>query len=409
MQGLWVVALVLACCVPCLAQTQVGAQVRLQWLGQQAAASGPLAQANTLQSATAALPASGAAVETELHASGHGVTGGLTFQQQRLESSATGSRTWVNELYASHDGGAWQFSAGKKIVAWDVGYGFRPNDMVQQEERRTLISRTLEGRPLLMAEHFSANRAWSWVWVNPTKPAEQAGAQEPALVARVYQRDGAMDWHGFARVGAHSGASVGGAVVWVASQALALHGSLRFSERIDSQAVDANASGLVGRNPWQRRTAHDVRQLLVGGAWTHASQLSLLAEAWWDGTAPADAQWDAWAQRTGQLAALAVRGAPAAAVAGNLAWQAQAFSVSPSLRRGNVFLRLNWQHDAWQPALDMLYTPADQGRVVTASLSWQGDRVQVQGGLRVHAGPANAVMQQLPARSMAYIVTSWTF
>ncbi len=409
MQGLWVGALVLACSVSCLAQTEVGGQVRLQWLGQQAAASGPLAQANTLHSGTVALPASGAAVETELRASGHGMTGVLTFQQQRLASSATDSRAWVNELYASHDGGAWQFSAGKKIVAWDVGHGFRPNDMVQQEERRTLISRTLQGRPLLMAEHFSANRAWSLVWVNPLSPAEPSGAQEPALAARVYQRDGAMDWHGFARVGAHSRASVGGAVVWVASDALALHGSLRFSERVNSKAVDPNANGLVGSNPWQPRTEHDVRQLLVGGTWTHASQLSLLAEAWWDGTAPADAQWDAWARRNGQLATLATLGAPAAAVAGNLAWQAQAFSVSPSLRRSNVFLRLSWQHDAWQPALDMLYTPVDKGRVVTASVNWQGDRVQVQGGLRVYAGPANAVMMQLPARRMAYIATSWTF
>ena len=409
MRGLWVGALALAWCVSCRAQTEVDGQVRLQWTGQQAAAFGPLAQANTVQSSTAALPASGAAVETKLRASGHGVTGVVTFQQQRLESSATDSRAWVNELYASHDGGAWQFSAGKKIVAWDVGYAFRPNDMVQQEERRTLTSRTLQGRPLLMVEHFSANRAWSLVWVNPTKSAEQAGAQEPALAARVYQRDGSVDWHGFARLGAHTGASVGGAATWVASEALALHSSLRFSTRVDSKAIDPNANGLVENNPWQRRTAHDVTQFLVGGIWTHPSRLSLLAETWWDGTAPADAQWDTWARRNEQLATLATLGAPAAAVAGNLAWQADAFSVSPSLRRNNVFLRLSWQHDAWQPTLDMLYTPADKGRVVTASVDWQGDRVQVQGGLRVYGGPANAVMMQLPARRMAYIATTWTF
>jgi hypothetical protein len=409
MRGLWLSALALAFNAPCLAQTEVGGQVRLQWIGQQAADTGPLAQANALQSGTAVLPASGAALETELRASGHGLTGIVTLQQQRQEHSEFESRAWVNELYASHDGGAWQFSAGKKIVAWDVGYGFRPNDMVQQEERRVLISRTLEGRPLLMAEHFSADTAWSLVGVNPTAPAEQLGAQEPALAGRVYQRDGAIDWHGFARVGNRTGASVGGAVAWVASEALELHSSLRFSERVDSKAIDPNATGLVGNNPWQLRTEHDVAQFLLGGTWTHASQLSLLAEAWWDGTAPADAQWDAWAQRNSQLATLASRGAPAAAVAGNLAWQAEAFSVSPSLRRGNVFLRLSWQHEAWQPALDMLYTPADQGRVVTASLSWQGDRVQVQGGLRVYAGPADAVVMQLPARGMAYVASTWAF
>lgn len=411
MRGSWLaaLALALACNVPCLAQTEVGGQLRLQWIGQQAAASGPLMQAKALQSGVVALPASGAALEAELRASSHGLTAVLTLQQQRLASSATDSRAWVNELYASHDGGAWQFSAGKKIVAWDVGYGFRPNDMVQQEERRALVSSTAEGRPLLMAEHFTANTAWSVVWVNPTQTAGETGAQERAWVARLYQRDGALDWHGFARYGAHTGASVGGALAWVVSDALELHSSLRFSQRIDSTALDPSASGLSSSNPWLPRSQQDVTQLLVGGSWTHASQLSLLAEAWWDGTAPSGAQWDAWTQRNGQLAAWAARGAPAAAVAGNLRWQAQAFHISPSLRRSNVFMRLSWQHEAWQPALDMLYMPADQGRVVTASVNWRGDRVQVQGGLRVHAGPANAVTRQLPARSMAYVATTWAF
>jgi hypothetical protein len=82
---------------------------------------------------------------------------------------------------------------------------------------------------------------------------------------------------------------------------------------------------------------------------------------------------------------------------------------APSMLRNNVYLRLSWQHEAWQPALDMLYTPADQGRVWTASLSWQGDRVQLQGGLRAYSGPANAVLMQLQVRSLAYVATTWTF
>lgn len=335
-------ALFLLCSAPCLAQTEAGGQVRLQWTGQ---------QVNALPNRLVALPASSATLENELRATGHGLSGIVTLQQQRQESGASDSRAWVNELYASHDGGAWQFSAGKKIVAWDVGYGYRPNDMVQQEERRALVSSTLEGRPLLMAEHFSADTAWSWIWVNPTQSVQALGAQEPALAARVYRRDGAVDWHGFAHVGTHTGASVGAAVAWVASEALELHSSLRFSERVDDMAIAPTA-----------RTEHDVKQLLLGGTWTDTNQLSLQAEAW------SDAQ---------------------------------------ALR--NVFLRLSWQHDAWQPALDVLYMPADQGRVVTASLIWQGDRVQLQGGLRAYGGPANAVMMLQPVRSLAYAATTWMF
>ncbi len=390
-------------------QVQLSGQIRAQWIGQQASSAGPMALADALQQGVVDLPASGGALEAELRASGHGLSGIVTLQQQWLEGGVTSSKAWVNELYASHDGGAWQFSAGKKIVAWDVGYGFRPNDVVQQEARRTLIYSTPEGRPLLMAEYFNANTAWSWVWVNPTASSDARGAAEPALDLRLYQRDGAVDWHGFARYGAHTGASVGAAAAWVASDALELHGSARYSQRVDSLASAANGNALVASNPWQPSTESGVKQILIGGTWTNESQLSVLAEAWWDGTAPSDAQWDAWMDRNSQLALLATRGAPEVAVAGNLAWQTQAFSTSPNLRRSNLFMRLSWQHEAWQPALDILYTPADQGRVLTASLNWQGDRVQVQGGLRAYGGPANALVMQLPTRAMAYVASTWTF
>jgi hypothetical protein len=281
--------------------------------------------------------------------------------------------------------------------------------MVQQEERRTLVSSTAQGRPVLVAEHFNASQAWTVVWVNPSASVDAIGAQEPALAARYYQRQGSADWYGFARAGVRTGASAGAAVAWVASDALELHSSVRYSKSIDSKAIDPNANGLQTRNPWQASTEREVAQLLVGGTWTNESQVSLLAEAWWDGSAASDAQWDAWSQRNRQLGTLASLGAPAGAVAGNLAWQADGFGVSSNLRRSNVFLRLSWQNGAWQPALDVLYTPADQGRSVTGSLTWQGDRWQVQGGWRVYGGPLEAVMAQLPSRQLAFMALTWAF
>ena len=388
---------------------QVSGQVRLQWDDVQANTAGPLAAAHALQSSIADLPASGATLQTELRASGKGITGVVTLQQQRNDGHATDSNAWFNELYASHDAGAWQFSAGKKIVAWDVGYGYRPNDMVQQETRRTLISNTPEGRPMLLAEHFTASTAWSLVWVNPTASTDTLDAQEPALAARLYQRSGSADWYGFARVGAHTRTSLGAALAWVANDALELHSSLRYAERVDSTVMRPAVSGLQTSNPWQPASVPHVTQLLLGGIWTNESQLSLLAEAWWDGSAPSDAQWQAWSQRNRQLSSLAGSGAPAAAVAGNLAWQAQALGTAANLQRRNLYLRLSWDHEGWQPTLDLLYHPFDGGRMVTAALLWKGDRVQAQGGLRQYGGPAQSVMAQLPTRRQAYLALTWVF
>ncbi len=413
-QSLSAVALALLGSCAALAQTpeagpQFSGQVRLQWDERRAGDGGPLAQANALQAGTAALPASGATLETLLRASGRGWNASATLQQQTQQGGATQSRAWFNELVLTQDLGAWQLSAGKKIVAWDVGQAFRPNDVVQQEERRTLLPRLLEGRPVLMAEHFDADTAWSLVWVNPTRPRAEAGTGEPALAARVYRRQGDVDWHGFARAGAHTGTSVGAAFAWVASDALELHASARTLSRHDTLAADPAAPDLLMRNPWTAVTAPRASQALIGGTWTHESQLSVLAEAWWDGTALSDSQWEAWGARNQRLAGLPARGVPASAAAGNLAWQASALGASPSLRRRNLFVRLSWQHEAWQPTLDVLYHPADGGRMVTAALLWKGDRVQAQGGLRVNAGPARAVMRQLPVQRQAYVALTWPF
>lgn len=413
--GAWLVAGV--CATGVQAQgLETSGHLRSAWMGRQAASSGPLAQANRLQPGLAPAEPSAGQVQAEWRASTRlgavSLHTTVTLQAQHAEGDRGRGSAWVNEATASGSAGSWQWSAGKKVVSWDVGHGFRPNDVVQQEARRALAPATLEGRPLLMAEHFTADTAWSLVWVNPTQPQAAIGAREPALAARVYHRAGAVDWHGFARHGARTGASLGAAAAWVASDALELHASVRHYQRHDtlhSGAAAAAGGALLAANPWQPAVGGSGQQWLVGGTWTTEDQFSLMAEAWHDGTAPGRATWRQWTARNLALGAQATGGAPLRAVAGNLAWQTAAFSASPSLHRQNLMLRLSWTHGAWQPALDVLYHPADHGRMLTASLTWQGDRVKLEGGARVSGGPPSAVVRQLPVQRQAYAMATWAF
>lgn len=394
------------------AQPDFSGQLRLVTTDVQASASGPLGLAETLSPGLAALPASSTALAAELRGRASVFTMAGTLQQQHTQGNGWRNEAWVNELFAAGDAQSWQFSAGKRVVAWDVGQAWRPNDVVQQEQRRSLVSSTLEGRPLLMAEYFSASTAWSAVCVNPQKPKSQRGAEEPALALRLYQRDGSVDWHGFARWGGHSRGSLGAAVAWVARDELELHASARWLTAADTLAMAASSSTLaplVTANPWQPAQARHTAQVLVGGSWTTAEQLSLLAEAWWDGTALSNAQWSQWGTHNRTLAAMAGSGPPASAVAGNLAWQGSAFSAAGNLRRSNLYARLSWTWEQWQPALDVLVTPADRGRIVTASLVWQGDRAKLEAGWRHYGGPAGAVLAQLPTRRQATLVGTWPF
>jgi hypothetical protein len=282
---------------------------------------------------------------------------------------------------------------------------------VQQEARRTLVPANVRGRPLLMVEGFDADTAWGLVWVNPGRGRQAAGAHEPALAARVFRRTGSVDWHGFVRHGQRTGASAGLAAAWVPGEALSLHASVRRFQRHDTVNADAWALGpaLVAANPWRAAVGGAGAQALLGGSWTGAGGLSVLMEAWYDATAPGADDWRRWTQRQQDLRALAAAGAPVAAVAGNLAWQTGALGASPSLHRRNLFTRLSWTDGPWQPSLDWLYHPADRGHMFTLALHWQGDRVRVEGGLRVHGGPGTAVLRQIPVQQQAYTTLTWAF
>jgi hypothetical protein len=387
----------------------LGGKLSAQWDERSASILGPLAQANALQSGIAPQPGNGTTVQAELRTRGSNWNAITTLQQQSVNGASAQGQSWVNELVATRDAGSWQYSLGKKIVGWDVGYAFRPNDVVQQEVRRTLVSTTAEGRPVAMVEHFDAESSWSWVAVNPTSERTRLGAAEPAVAARFYQRQGAVDWHAFARAADRTGVSLGAAVAWVASDAVELHASARVLERADSLSFNSSATALSTTNPWQPGVLGNTTQALIGGTWTHQSQLSVLLEGWWDGTALSSDQWTLWKTRNQGLADLASHGAPAAAMAGNLAWQSDAFGASNSLQRSNLYARLSWDMDAWQPSLDLLYHPTDGGLMLTTALLWKGDRVQVQGGVRVNTGPDDALLRQLPTQRQAYLLASWAF
>ncbi|MBT9525437.1 MAG: hypothetical protein IV105_09290 [Rhizobacter sp.] len=396
------------------ADADVSGQIRARWDDRHPATQGPLATGAQLAPELIAPPASSGAIESELRGRWQMLSAAVALRSERAEGAAWQTDGTVNELYASGDAAGWQFSAGRKIVAWDVGYGFRPNDIVQQEQRRTLLSSTPQGRAVLQAEHFNASTAWSLVWVNPQRAGDSEassafGGDEQALAARVYRHVGDADWHGFARYGQHTRASLGAAVSWVASESVEVHASGRAAERADVLASDPAAQGLVSRSPYRMLTQGKTAQALLGATWTAENKLSLMAEWWYDSAAPSNAQWDAWNTRNRQLAQTWFTGGPDVlrrAVAGNLGWQAQAFGGS-SLRRNNVFVRVAWDHEGWQPSFDLLYMPADRGRVLTAALGWQGNRLRLDAGLRVNGGPDESVAVQLPVRRTAFAAFTW--
>lgn len=408
------------------AEFEASGELRLQGEATSLNDAGALAAANALVPGIAPIAGSGLRVEAELRGAWHppatrpwlsSLAADVLLAAERREGQPTDNASRINELHAASDFGAWQLGVGKKIVGWDVGYGFRPNDVVQQERRRTLLPQTPEGRPLLQVEHFGAEQAATLVWVNPNHAGDpdddQRGASENALAARWYARQGAADWHLFARWGEHTQGSVGAALAFVATDELELHASARALQRHDGWRIDPQVGDApVAANPWTQATLGRTSQWLLGASWTGQQQQSLLVEYWYDGTTLSDDQWDRWLARNQGLARFgALPGLPASltrATAGNLAWQATPLDT-PNLRRDNLFVRVAWQPDHWLLSADALITPADGGRIVTLGVQWQGDRLRLNAVLRTYGGPANSLFAQLPQRRVGVLAAAWAF
>jgi hypothetical protein len=204
-------------------------------------------------------------------------------------------------------------------------------------------------------------------------------------------------------------------LAWVATESLELHASGRWMQRFDGWRRQASATPLASANPWAIGTHGHASQLLIGGQWTGEQRQSVLLEVWRDTTAPSAAQWRAWQADNASLNQLGQRpGVPAAAVAGNLAWQTSPLgdggTLGPmSLQRNNVFARVAWQPDDWQFSIDALWHPADDGLLCTAAMTWQGHAWRWNLAWRRSVGATASMLSQLPVHTQVAAMITRSF
>ena len=221
-------------------------------------------------------------------------------------------------------------------MSWDVGYAFRPLDVVQQEDRRALSPVTLEGVPMLAWEVFDANRALTLVLSNPGRGRASQPRDDGSLALRLYRQNGARDEYAVLRLSSRNGIEAGVSFSQVASPELELHGSVLLQQRHDVWQTSRTAAP-----QWQRSAGNNGGgKVLAGFTWTNEAKFSVLGEAWLDRTASARQQRNVLlraAQNSGDFDVSAdilwqpENGSKTASVA--LSWKPGPWLFSASLRR----------------------------------------------------------------------------
>lgn len=262
--------------------------------------------------------------------------GNLSLQHERDGST----NLQVNELTLERPLAGGFFTAGKKVMSWDVGYAFRPLDVVQQEDRRALNPATLEGIPMLAQEAFDDQHALTMVLSNPGHGKSSQPRDDEALALRLYRQRGERDEYLVLRLSERNGVETGAAFSQVLNQGVEVHGSFLWQEKHD----------VWRQQRWIAAGRSD--KAMAGFTWTTESQFSVIAEVWRDRSAI-------------------------------------------PLQQRNVFLRAAQNWDSYTVSADLLWQPESRSAISTLSASWKHGPWLLAASWRHYGGLAGTFTRQL--------------
>nr|VFJ91471.1 MAG: hypothetical protein BECKLFY1418B_GA0070995_10261 [Candidatus Kentron sp. LFY] len=335
-------------------------------------------------------------------------TGMLTQQ----EGIARESKGILKELYYDAEIAGREISFGKKVMSWGVGYGFRPLDVVQHEDRRQLFLRTLEGVKLISGDYFTDESAFTLAYINPYRGRDDDRMDEESLALKYYHLQDNTDIHVVARLSERNKIEAGIGFSSVIHEGLEWHASALYQNRYHKliNRLTESDNLLATENPMQEKSSRHGIKALSGFTWTHPSGFSLLGEFWFDDSAYSKDEWDDLRQLTKAQLGLLGTGIDTE-VYRNVSASTQFFSQSNLLQQ-NLLFRLS--HDSQNvvdvdSALDLLYTPEDSGWVLTASLSHERSNHRLELGLRSFGGHPDSVYRAIPMSSIVYLTWQFAF
>ena len=326
----------------------------------------------------------------------------LTYQQRglRLQSSlyaveedggGYGTETVLNELFYDYSAAGLEWSLGKKVMPWGVGYGLRPLDVVQQEARLVDQPRELEGVPLLAVESFSETTTRSMVLFE----RKDGSRFERALAFKYYRLLDGKDLFAVARLSENGNHVAGAGISSVVGEQLEWHASAVYLARYERLIRAADAPLLASSDPFYQQEYRNGAQWLAGGTWSWASGVSLLGEVWYDDTAYKPEQWSQLMEAVAQQRDL-LGTAPADVVYNNLLWDMRAYQAS-SLMQSNALLRISYEGEHLDPSISLLWSPQDGGLIAIIQAEYEfGPHSRMFASLRMMGGEADSVYAQSP-------------
>ncbi len=312
----------------------------------------------------------------------------------------------VNELFLSHSIDNWELTLGRRINSWGVGYGFRPLDVVQQYDRQTTSQQSMIGKNQFSLEYFSDTSSWSLLWVNPFPDEEINNQQRESFVAKYSTSRESHDLHTLLRYNDENKFQFGLGGIKIVSNAIAIHGSLLFSQQHQKKLhiLAGQSDILLSPNyPYASQKYNNGLQALIGLNWSSISKHNVIIEYWYDDMAYSRQQWKKHFQLAKQQQAMLEQSQiPEALIYSNIAWTASAIQAR-SLAQHNIMLRWNYDADYWKPTINILLSPDDNSFMSTLSITRAYNVFKLEAGLRMFTGTNDSVYGGLIVNYMTFV------
>lgn len=331
--------------------------------------------------------------------------GGLNIQgllRQSLENKQPSQYQGVlNQAY--YDG---QFSpglgwtVGKKVMTWGVGFGFKPLDLVQREDVRSINAPPLLGSYIFALDQYTENRSLSVIFANPFLDRASDEKRDPSVSFRWYRLAGNNDFYGTTRLSKRRKVEAGLGFTHIINDEWSIYGSGLYQKRshLKKNTLLDSDHYFADQDPMQAGDYGRHWKALLGAQWTGKSGLSVLFEGWYDGDAYKKKDWKALNELTQKQKQVAVK-EMAQLLSGNVAASSQAF-LAPNLLRENVLFRVSYDDSKGRKLFtDVLVTPRDGGSVFSLGFEWQRNRSKLSTGYRQYLSKENSAFGQAPIKS----------
>jgi len=314
----------------------------------------------------------------------------------------------LNEAYYDFSASSLDFTIGKKVLSWGVGYGFRPLDLIQQENRRVLISQNLEGVLLTSAEYYTGNSAISFLITNRELISDrQSRSKDHEAAVKLYSLYNDWDLHGVGHYSEVFGASFGLGFSTIVGDELEVHASSTYRSRyhkLINVLTESNETFAL-TDPVYEKHYNDCINAVLGFSWTFQSGITVIGEAWHDCTAYTYSEWAAMRDLTKQQQLLlsslpqAAQDATETQIQGN-----QRYFNQANILQNNLFTRLSYDGEKTDPYLDVLLTPDDGGVVLSTSIEHEiKQNILLYANARYFTGRSSSAYKQLGNRALIYL------